>query len=962
MADKSLFSRLFKSADKELRDLNDRLDAAVGEARDLSSYDVKFIEAEASTFGPNGMANFAGVDQVVDVAALQKVYATETWVYSAVNAISDTISALPIRLEKRREYKRTVFNDLSGQNETITHEAWEANNGDKLSRLFERPNKFTTKNEFISLLIIDLLTAGDYYVYIDSDQDLSALAIANEHQDENGGKDDPWGRLRTALAVNAHIKAMYRIPPSMIKPVADKETGGLAGYVLQTDRGNFAFDCAEIIHVRLPNPNDQYIGLSPLIPAFKSVLLDRFSTEHMVRFYKSGARLGGIITTDKALNKEQLGRFQRTFEANYTGRHNHHRTLVLPPGMKYEQVEQNPAETALLDFCRYNREAILAVYRVPPIKLGIMDNANYANARVQLKLFFTQTVKKYIDLVQDGFNTHPAMLLDNRTYRIQFDLSNVEELQEDIKEKATAAAEMLKAGATVDEVREAVWKKGPIDGGNQSPVVVEMEAKKRGSQPPLFQNLSAPQATETKITTELGEGKVEAKEALPDAQEDTARLSDVTPTTTTFSERVAQLVEAFVAGGVPLSIAIPKAIEQAKQEGFMDPEDDGPDNDGGNKPTQQEQSEPQDTEPTKEMGVEAGESGADWVATQVGTEPIKCPTCGKPRENCECDGKSTGKPSFAEFLSAEIAKLGDDTEVTPEMFNDIKARYEALGTVKEVQYANGHTKESVTAHWKNFQSKTDPLIVKHYELVQKFFKKYKSLVMNRFGANLKSFGAFKARDNDDADEILDPKAYKKLVDEYIAEIDKALAEAVKEGYADTLVDFDFGAPTEEAKQALRQYALKSATSIDETTREQLKTMLVKMFEDGASVQDIGKAIADKFEEISTGRAQTIARTEVLTAVSLGKAAKRTEWQERFPDAKLMKMWVTAKDDRVRDSHVELEGVSVPSDETFANGLAYPRDPSGEASEVINCRCDVIDYAAQDQELVEGALNSNTDEE
>ena len=1010
MANKSLFSRIFSKdngADSEVKALQDRLDAVVGEHFDAQTYETKFIEAEASMFGPSGMANFSGIDQIVDVAALQRVYASETWVYSAVNAISDTVSSLPLRLEKRREYKRSVFNDLADAVEIVKHEAWEPAAGEKLNKLFQRPNAYSTRGEFMSLLTVDLLTAGDYYIYLKSDQDLDALSTVNQ-TDQQAGVDSPWSRLRTAMSENTHIEAMYRIPPSMIKPVMDTKSGELAGYVLQTDKGNYAFSPAEIIHVRLPNPNDQSVGLSPLIPAFKSILLDRFTTEHMIRFYKSGARLGGIIETDKALNKEQLARFQRSFESNFTGRHNHHRTLILPPGMTYRLVEQNPAETALLEFCRYNREAILAVYRVPPIKLGVLENANYANARIQLKMFFTQTVKKYLDIIQDGFNNHPAMLLDNRTYRVQFDLSNVEELQEDLREKAQAASEMLKSGATVNEVREAIWKKGPLKGGEDSPVVVDMQAVAKGAQDPFAalmggKQLEAKQESQISLSgsqvqsmlniveqvaagklprsagaeivnasfgvprdaaermmgsvgttftmakppsaevSGADDGSAQAKEALPDVQADTALLSDISPTEASFSERVAQLVEAFVAGGVQLSVAIPKAIEQARLEGFTDPDA---------------------TTEDKDLGTQPGNAGAEFVPTNIGDN---CPKCDKPLSDCTCGGDKSvlDKPTLAEYLASEIAKLSDDSTVDPTSIEAIKQRYkeihEGAAEVKEVQYANGYTKDSITAYWKTFISKTDPLVVNRHSEVSSFFDKYKSLVMNRLGANLKAFGLFKARDNDDVNEILDPAAYEKLIDSYIAQIDKSLNAAMEAGYADTLAEFKFGEPTEEAKAALRKYALMSAKSIDNTTREQLKTLLADMFEQGKSIQEISVSINDKFKDIDTGRAVTIARTETLTAVSLGKAAKRTEWQQRFPDAKLMKMWVTAKDDRVRDTHEDLEGVSVESNESFPNGLAYPRDPSGEASEVINCRCDVIDYAQEDRELIEDRLNQADEE-
>lgn len=57
--------------------------------------------------------------------------------------------------------------------------------------------------------------------------------------------------------------------------------------------------------------------------------------------------------------------------------------------------------------------------------------------------------------------------------------------------------------------------------------------------------------------------------------------------------------------------------------------------------------------------------------------------------------------------------------------------------------------------------------------------------------------------------------------------------------------------------------------------------------------------------------------------------------------KQKKTWIATLDDRVRDSHAELDGETVPLEEPFSNGLMYPRDPSGEPAEVYNCRCEII---------------------
>lgn len=984
MADKSFFSRIFpQRADAgEIKELKDRLTNIQDEFADTMSYETKFIDSEASSFNGGFHTDFSAIDQQIDNAALQRVYSSETWVYTAVSAIAKTIAGLPIKLEKRKEYKKKIKNEYTGEMEEVLQEAWMDASGEKLFQRFKYPNKYTTKTELLMLLIIDLMTCGEYYVYLDSDQDLSAIQADRDEEEDPAS---PFGRLRQLLAADTPIKAIYRIPPSFMKPVPSEHHTFIEGYVMQSDRGSYVFSSAEIIHVKLPNPMNPFNGLSPLIAAFKPVLLDRFSTEHMVRFYKSGARLGGIITTDKSLNKEQLARFQRSFESTYTGRNNHHRTLILPPGMKYEQVGQNPAETALLEFCRYNREAILATYNVPPIKVGIMDHANYANAFVQLKMFFTDTIMPILSFVEDGFNMHAALMPDSHTYRFKFDLANVEALQENFKEKAEAAKAMIDSGLSVNEVRKRVWQAESCPDGDKVKVIEEM---KNPAIKPSSGLLFAPRPDTQ-------------KEAAPDAQADTALLSSVKPTDMTFSERVSQLVSIFMQQGLPVTVAVPKATEQAKLEGFADDDNDDPQD--PNSPPNKPKPEKTQDENHAEMGTgnpdtghpgsggdKDGESLAnnipgigtaqnhEIVPTRVSGDhiPEYCIDCGYKTEDCKCDGEektADAKPSLAEYIAEAVGKLNDDEGVTADFINELKRLYketygevvdnkeEALIPVK--QYANGMTKDHIIEHWKSFLTKTDPLVEKRHAELKKFFHQVKRIILMRFGANLKSYGMHKGRDNGDADDITKATAFEGLIKDYVEQVDKALLEAYQQGFADTLVDFDFGkAPSDEAVAALKKYATERVTGIVDTTRDQIKKLLQEKFEAGAAMGDIGQALNEKFTEIDQGRAMTIARTETLTAVSLGKAAKRSDFQEQFPDKKLMKMWVSAQDDRVRDSHAEVDGESVEADAFFSNGLAYPRDPGGEPEEVINCRCDDITYAADDQGAIEATLPKEQEDE
>ena len=106
-----------------------------------------------------------------------------------------------------------------------------------------------------------------------------------------------------------------------------------------------------------------------------------------------------------------------------------------------------------------------------------------------------------------------------------------------------------------------------------------------------------------------------------------------------------------------------------------------------------------------------------------------------------------------------------------------------------------------------------------------------------------------------------------------------------------------------------------------------------------TLQQIANDIGRMFEVSAPHRARTIARTEVLSASSLGQAAAMEDAATVIPG--MQKMWITAGDDRVRDSHVMLDGDKVDIDEKFDNGLKFPRDAAGGPEEVINCRCTVL---------------------
>ncbi len=101
---------------------------------------------------------------------------------------------------------------------------------------------------------------------------------------------------------------------------------------------------------------------------------------------------------------------------------------------------------------------------------------------------------------------------------------------------------------------------------------------------------------------------------------------------------------------------------------------------------------------------------------------------------------------------------------------------------------------------------------------------------------------------------------------------------------------------------------------------------------GLSEKKMALRIKQEFNISAFQHAPTIARTETALAFNhahfrvMGAAGVRRH------------EWLTAGDERVRDSHVAQDGQVVAVGEEFDNGLLHPLDVFGDASETINCRC------------------------
>ena len=119
---------------------------------------------------------------------------------------------------------------------------------------------------------------------------------------------------------------------------------------------------------------------------------------------------------------------------------------------------------------------------------------------------------------------------------------------------------------------------------------------------------------------------------------------------------------------------------------------------------------------------------------------------------------------------------------------------------------------------------------------------------------------------------------------------------------------------------------------------------------GMSFQQVAKQLA-AYTNIGFNNAVRITRTEGhrIQVQSTNDAC----YKAKDAGADVVKQWDSSMDKRTRPSHARVDGEIRELDEKFSNGMMFPGDPNGGASEVINCRCALLQrarWALDDDEL------------
>ncbi len=288
----------------------------------------------------------------------------------------------------------------------------------ELLKLFKRPNPYLSGSEFWYLVSahMDLFGASTWL------------------KDRKGSK----------------VSALWFINPGAISPqFGGKDDRELLAWRVTTRRGTRFVDPLDVAIFREPNPFDVYGWSSPLDAVTYGVTGDIYAQQHNIGFFTLGARPNGVLETDQQLDHKTAQRLLDEFEVRHKAKH---RPAILTHGMKWQATQANAADIEFINGRKMNREEILAAFGVPPVEVGLLEYASYANARDQRRMYWESTLVPRINAIGDVLQHD--FLNDDDNYSAKHDVSDVEELRESMENLLKSMQILCDHGMPVKQASE----------------------------------------------------------------------------------------------------------------------------------------------------------------------------------------------------------------------------------------------------------------------------------------------------------------------------------------------------------------------------------------------------------------------------------------------------------------------------------------------------------------------------
>ena len=277
-----------------------------------------------------------------------------TTVLACVRAIAEGVAQVPWKLYRRSE--------TGGREEARDHPLFDL--------LHRRPNEWQTSFEFRETIAMHVVLTGNAFVFINR-------------------------------RANGEIAELLPYEPGSV--TIHRATDGTLTYSVNlAGGGNVTLGASEMWHLRGPSWN-AYSGLSAVTLTRNAIGLAMATEEFGSALFKNGARPGGLLTTEQALDAAKAKQLRDAWNETMQGSGNAMKTGVLTSGMKYQQLSYNADEAQFNETRVQAQRDICAAFRVNPIMAQIPGAAGaYDNGEQMFIAHVVHTLMPWYERIEQS--------------------------------------------------------------------------------------------------------------------------------------------------------------------------------------------------------------------------------------------------------------------------------------------------------------------------------------------------------------------------------------------------------------------------------------------------------------------------------------------------------------------------------------------------------------------------------
>ena len=208
------------------------------------------------------------------------------------------------------------------------------------------------------------------------------------------------------------------------------------------------------IHHWMINSLDGITGRSPIRLLRESLGLTKAAEEFGARWFGSGSKPSGVLTTESKLTPESAKRMRDDWERLHQGMDQAHRVAVLEQGVKFQPITVPPEDAQFLETRNLQIEEVARIYRIPPYAIGHTKNSTSWGSGIESQKngLVTFTIRPHLEQISQASKRDLLGIREFENYDIAHDTTDLQ--RGDLPTRMGAYSTGLNARVyTVNEVR-----------------------------------------------------------------------------------------------------------------------------------------------------------------------------------------------------------------------------------------------------------------------------------------------------------------------------------------------------------------------------------------------------------------------------------------------------------------------------------------------------------------------------